>query len=376
MKISKIKINQLRVPLKKSYTLSKEYGTLVDSSIVVLEVYTNEGIVGYGECDPMPLFTGNTSDMCAIILKDVICPELIGKDPTNIREIHRIMDSLISNNHLAKSAIDMAMYDITGKTANMPVHKLLGGKLRSEIDVMWSIGGSTPEESAQEVLKVKEMGYRGCMIKIGGTDYKLDAARTIAAREAVGSDFMLNADANQGWDVDTAIRYGKLVKNCNLLFFEQPVKSWNIDGMARVRRAVSMPVSADESVVTIHDAVRLIEADAVDIFSVKITKNGGILPAFELCEYAKAKGIGLFFNSMIEEGITQAASLSLGATASGLVPMGHAYFSVQRMAEDITNFNRLIRSNGTVEVSDLPGLGIELNNEIFQQFKVSEQEVS
>ncbi|WMJ76902.1 MULTISPECIES: mandelate racemase/muconate lactonizing enzyme family protein [unclassified Sedimentibacter] len=372
MKISKIIINQLKIPLKKPYKLSKEYGTLFDSSIIVLEVHTDEGFIGYGECDPWPLFTGDTSDTCTLLLRNIICPYLIGKDPTNIREIHRLMDALILNNHIAKSAVDMAMYDITGKATNMPVHKLLGGKLRSEIDVMWSLGGETPEESVADILRIKEMGYRGCMIKVGGEDYKLDAARTIAAREAAGPDFMLNADANQGWDVDTAIRYGKLVKNCDLMFFEQPVKYWDVDGLAKVRRAVSMPISADEGIVSMADARRLIQAEAVDIFSIKVTKNGGILPASELCEFSKANGIRLFFNSMIEEGITQAASLAVGATASALVPMGHAYFSVQRMAEDITNFNRLIRPNGTVEVPESPGLGIELNYTAIQKYKVAQ----
>ena len=97
--------------------------------------------------------------------------------------------------------------------------------MRDRIRCFWAVGGSTPEETAHEIMQIKKKGFWGCMIKIG-TDYKLDAARTLAAREAVGEDFPLIADANQGWDVDTAIAYGKAVSDANLLFFEQPVKYW------------------------------------------------------------------------------------------------------------------------------------------------------
>lgn len=368
MKLIKFQVDQLRVPLVKPYVLSKEYGTMPDTGVIVLRAYTDEGIVGYGECDPWPLFTGDSSEICTMILRDYICPRLIGCDPTNIQEIHRIMDGVIRNQTLTKSAVDMAMYDILGKSVGLPVHKLLGGKVRDKMDVMWAIGGSTPEESAAEILKVKEQGYKGCMIKIGGEDWRLDAARTIAAREAVGPDFQLNADANQGWDADTAIRYGKAVKDCDLMFFEQPVQSWDIDGLAKIRRNVSMPVSADESLVSVHDALRMIQAEAVDYFSIKITKHGGIYPAQEICKLAKAHGVGLFFNSMLEEGITQAASLAVGATMTNIVPMGHAYFSVQRLKKDITDFHTRLGTNGLVDILDRPGLGVSLNEEVMAEF--------
>jgi len=107
------------------------------------------------------------------------------------------MDATIRNQHLAKSAIDMAAHDIFGKSLGVPIHKLLGGCRREKMRCMWSIGGSTPEESVAEVLEAKRRGYHGCMIKIAGPDYKLDAARTFAVREAVGKEYPLIVDANQ-----------------------------------------------------------------------------------------------------------------------------------------------------------------------------------
>lgn len=373
MKITKIEIDTLAVPLKHPYHLSKEYGTFSTATPVVVTVHTDEGICGYGECDPWPLFTGDSDVVSALILQKHLAPMLIGADPTNINEIHRLMDATIRNQHLTKSALDMAVYDIWGKWSGMPVHQLLGGKRRDHMDCMWSIGGSSPEESAREVLEAKQQGYKGCMIKVGTANWKLDAARTCAVREAVGKDFPLIADANQGWDVDTAIRYWKGVRQCDLEFFEQPVQSWDVEGMAQVRRAIDIPLSADEGVMTLQDAKALVKACAVDIFSVKVTKNGGIKPAKAICEYADANGIQVFFNSMIEEGITQAASLQIAATCSNTVhSIGHAFFSPYRLDGDICSYYRQVNpEKGQVQVVDQPGLGITIDEEAMAKYRVN-----
>lgn len=377
MKITKIDIETLAVPLQHPYHLSKEYGVFSTATPVVVRIYTDEGIVGYGECDPWPLFTGDSAPVSALVLKEHLAPMLIGKDPTNINEIHRTMDATIRNQHLTKSAVDMAVYDIWGKAYNMPVHALLGGKRRDYMDCMWSIGGSTPEESAKEVLEAKAAGYKGCMIKVGGADWKLDAARTCAVRDAVGKDFPLIVDANQGWDIDTAIRYWKQIKNCDILFFEQPLQSWDVEGMAKVRRAIDIPLSADEGVMTLQDAKNLVKAEAVDIFSIKVTKNGGIHPAKAICEYANANGIQVFFNSMIEEGITEAASLNIAATCTNIVQtIGHAYFSPYRLDGDICSYYKQVKpEEGKVYITDNAGLGITIDDEAINRYLVNKQTV-
>lgn len=371
MKITKITIDSLAVPLLHPYHLSQEYGIFHTATPIVVTMETDEGIVGYGECDPWPLFTGDSAESAGLVIEKHLAPMLIGKDPTNINELHRIMDATMRNQHLAKSAIDMAAYDIFGKSLGIPVHKLLGGCRREKIRCMWSIGGSTPEESAAEVLEAKRLGYHGCMIKIGGPDYKLDAARTIAVREAVGEEYPLIVDANQGWDVDTAIRYWKQIRNCNILFFEQPLQSWDVQGMARIRRTIDIPLSADEGVMTMQDARNLIQAEAVDVFSIKVTKNGGIAPAKAICELAAANGIQVFFNSMIEEGITQAASLQIGATCSNIVTtIGHAFFSPNRLKSDISTYHTFIHpEEGSVYVPQGPGLGVELYEDKLNDYR-------
>lgn len=362
MKITSIKAHELAVPLVHPYVLSKEYGVYSTATPVIVEVATDEGIVGYGESDPWPLFTGDSAEVTMTIIEKHLGPMLLGADPTNINEIHRLMDAIIRNQHMTKAAIDMACYDILGKSINTPVHKLLGGKRRDAMKCMWSAGGNTPEEAAEQILESKRLGYNGCMIKVGTADWRNDVAKTIAVRKAVGDDFALIADANQGWDINTAIKYCQAVKDCGLLFFEQPLQSWDVEGMAEVRRKISLPLSADEGVATIQDARKLIDAHAVDIFSVKVSKSGGIAPAKEICKYAAVNGIKVFFNSMIEEGVTEAASLHIGVTTENIVEgIGHAYFSPLRLEGDICDYYKQIHpEHGLTEITDKPGLGIEL----------------
>ncbi len=377
MKITAITLQQLAVPLRKPYHLSKEYGIFRTATPVILTMETDEGITGYGECDPWPLFTGDSAESVMTVLRCHLAPMLIGAEADNINGIHRLMDASIRGQHLAKSAVDMAVYDIFGKKYGMPVHKLLGGKRRDSMRCMWSIGGSTPEESAAEVLEAKEKGYFGCMIKVGGPDWRLDAERTKAVRAAVGNAFPLVADANQGWDLRTAQQYALAVRNCDLVFFEQPLQSWDAEGMAELRRRIPMPLSADEGVMSLIDARRLISLSAVDVFSIKVTKNGGIRSAKAICEYASANGVRLFFNSMIEEGITQAASLSIAATVTGPVEeIGHAFFSPLRLEGDISDYSRLIRvSDGAVDISDEPGLGITPDQDAISRFLIKTETV-
>ena len=357
------------MPLAHPYELSKAYGVQVNTSNIIIEMETDEQIVGWGECDPWPAFTGDTDYSVVAVLEKLICPNLIGKDPTNINAIHELMNNLIRGNNTAKAGIDMACYDILGKKLNVPVHQLIGGKIRDSIKCFWAVGGITPEETAAEVVEIKRRGFWGCMIKIG-TDYKNDIARTLAARKAVGPDFPLIADANQGWDVDTAIAYANGVKDANLLFFEQPVKYDDVQGMRKIKENIIIPLSADEGISSINDAKCLIEKNACDYFSIKISKMGGILPALKICDYANHHGIKLFFNSMLEEGITQVASLHVASTVSNLLmTTGHSFFSTLRLKEDITDFYTWTK-NGITEITNNPGLGFKINYEVVDKYTI------
>lgn len=374
MKIKGFRVRELRVPLAHPYVLSNAYGVQNGTSNIVLELFTDEGVVGWGESDPWPAFTGDTAESVVAVLSKYLVPALMGMDPTDVASINERMDAVLRGNGTSKASIDVACYDILGKIKGCPVCDLLGVRRRSEVKCFWAVGGSTPEETANEIMAIKREKFWGCMIKIG-TDWKLDAARTLAAREAVGNDFPIIVDANQGWDAETAIRYGNAVGCADILFFEQPVKYWDVEGLAKIRAEVPMPVSADEGVSDIHAARSLINAGACDYFSVKISKNGGITKAKEICELADKNGIKVFFNSMLEEGVTQTASFHLALTVPNiLTTTGHSFFSTLRLQGDVTHFCNWTK-DGITRLPDCHGLGLEINRDNLDKYIVSETEV-
>lgn len=371
MIIKEIEINHLSVKLKNPYRLSDLYGTLYTTEPVVVKIITDEGIFGYGETDPLALFTGETPETVVAVLEKYIAPALIGKNPLNIAGIHKIMDSVIKDMHLAKAAIDIAIYDIIGKYTGLSVSDFLGGRQHNMLPQMGSVGGGTPEDTVNYVKKsIDDVGYKSFMIKVGNGDVDLDIKRTIAVREALGKDYPLIADANQGWDVAQTLKYLKGVESCDLVLLEQPVAAWDIDGLKKIKESTNILISADESLLSFENAKILIKERAVDVFSIKVSKNGGIYRAKEIADLAKAFGIKCLFNSMIEEGITQAASFALGATVENLYEHGHAYFSPLRLEDDITNFSSYIK-DGYITVPNNKGLGIEVDEEKIKKYCIN-----
>jgi len=374
MKIDRIRVSHIKVPLAKPYPLSKVIGTLLDTEPIVIQIFTDEGITGLGEADPMIPFTEETTEGVKTTLKHYLGPALIGADPTNITKIHEIMDVMLKHNTLAKASVDMACYDILGKQAGLPVYEILGGCARTEITIGGGTGaGTNPEDTAKEVLAKIRTGTNTFMIKVGSLSVEEDIARIRAVRE-VAPQIHLIADANQGWDRHDAILFGKHVEDCNLEFLEQPVPYWDIEGLKEIRQCVKIPISVDETLCTIHDAVRVIKEGAAEVFSVKVSKNGGIYRAREIMDLAKAFGINCWMNSMIEEGITQAASLQLGVYARNILDYGHSYGSPLRLEQDITTYSDQIKGN-TVSISQKPGLGIELKDDIMSKYAVEDFEI-
>ena len=199
------------------------------------------------------------------LLAERIAPRLVGRDAG---EFSAILDELarsVAGNPCARGAVDMALYDLAGKAAGVPVHVLLGGKLRDRIPVLWPLGSESLEESLEVVSDKVSAGYRTFMIKTGSRDVAEDARRTLALIERY-PDVAFQADANQGWSEAEALRFVHLVGAAPLALLEQPVPRNNPEGLARVHAAALFPVSADEGVFSLTEAARLARMGAVDVF--------------------------------------------------------------------------------------------------------------
>ncbi|MCP3891619.1 MAG: hypothetical protein GY702_22540 [Desulfobulbaceae bacterium] len=368
MRIEAVELIETCIPLKKAYKLSKRYGYLKETKPVIVKINTDEGLLGYGETDPMGKFTGETPESVAVIIKNDLAPAILGKDPTNVGRITEIMEDVVRDNHMAKGTIDMACYDLLGKAAGMPLYRLLGGALYDDLPIMGSIGGGTIEETVEAAEKVRECKYHSIMVKVGG-DPVHDGNRVLAVRDILGKEYPIILDANQGYDMAAALKFINIAKEADPVLYEQPIDAENIEGIAAIRRKCGVPISVDESLLSYRHAQEVIRLEAADVFSIKVCKNGGIKQSLAIIELARSKGIDILFNSMIEEGITQAASLNIALTVPNLYQYGHAYFSPLRLQEDITDYSTNI-VDGRVRAPQAPGLGIKVLDDVLERYTI------
>jgi muconate cycloisomerase len=367
MKVTSLELFHVSIPFVKPYKLSKAYGTLTHAHAVVFKVYTDEGIVGLGEADPMNPFTEETPASVMAVTREVIAPHLVGQDPTQIAVVESTLDRVIHGNLTARGAVNMALYDIIGKAYGVPVHTLLGGLYHAQLPLLLGIGSGTPDEDADAIAELIDQGYRSVMVKMGALPIAQEIQRMIAVKERFGDRISILVDANQGWEVSEALAFIDGIKGYRPDLLEQPVKRWDLDGLKRIRDRSPCALCADESLVTIHDAVALTRERAVDAFSIKVSKNGGLTAAKQIAQVADAFGIRCLMNSMLEFGITQAASLQLGCTLTNLLDVGHAYGSVLRMADDVTDFGQHI-FRGVVTVPQRHGLGVTLDEDKLRRY--------
>lgn len=360
MRIEAIDLWHIRSPLVRPYPLSKVYGTLTHAEAVFARITTEDGLFGWGEADPLQPFTEEWAGGVMAFLADRAAPRLLGRDASEGAAIRSDLDAIASGNPTAKGAVDMALHDLAGHAAGVPVHALLGGRLRDAIAVLWPLGSGDTDESIAVVDEKLAEGYRTFMIKTGSRDVADDAARTLALINTYHPEVQFIADANQGWTESEALRFAHLIGAAPLTLLEQPVAKDNREGLKRVRDASLVPVSADEAVFSLDEAARLAAERAVDVFSIKPSKNAGLAASRKIAALAEGHGIDILMNSMIEFGVTQAASLHLGATLPNLMDCGHAYMSTLRITEDPTDFGALVE-DGMARVPDAPGLGISVD---------------
>lgn len=336
MRIVRIEARTVWVDLVKPYvTADYKGGGMAGKPVVILRLYTEDGSCGLGEADPYPTFTYESPEAVMQMIRDHLGPAVLGMDPANAARLHVKMDAALPGWPFAKAPIDVAAYDLQAQALGVPVHKLLGGQVRDRIPMIWPIGGGTPEENARESRLMVQEGFGSLHVKLGALTPEEDIARLAAIRRAVGDHIPLMVDVNQGWDRATAVRTIRKLTQFNLSIIEQPVPAWDMTGMAKIQAETDTPISADESLHSLQDGMNLIRQDAARIFSLKTGKCGGLFRTRQVAAMAEAAGMPCFVNSMIEMGISVAASLHLAACVPNLAKIGHALMSNLRIKEDI-----------------------------------------
>lgn len=322
---------------------------------VFIKIHTNEHIYGVGECSAFPIIVGETQDSC-LLLAESFAKLWKNKNPLKIKERLNELDNFIAKNSTIKSAFDMALYDIASKYAGVPLYQFLGGK-KKEIITDITIGlGSESEMSAQALAFVNN-GASSLKIKLGDKPVK-DISRILKIREAIGQDIPIRVDANQGWEIQEAHEVLGSIKDQNIQFCEQPLKTYHDDYVPELRK-YGIPIMADESCYHSYDAQRLIRDKTCDYINIKLSKSGGIKEALRIHEVALKNKIYCMLGGMLESRLALTAMVHLAYACPNIkfydldtCLIGH----LEDPVKDGLKFNGY-----EISIENLPGIGADID---------------
>ncbi len=381
MRITGIKTFNLVAPVDIPFGWSN--GWIGHRATDVIKIETNEGIDGWGEG-----YVGPDGSVATQLFESI----LIGKDPLNRNAIWQEMFHAVynANNYggfggSVISAVDIALWDIAGKSSGLPVCDLLGGRIRDKVAVyatgLYYTEGEFPNRLLDEARSYVEMGFKGMKTKVGGLSPQEDVHRVSAIREAIGPDTKLMVDANQAFNASSAIRLANQLAYLDIMWFEEPVSAKDVDAYIHVKQNIPMPVAGGENLRTRYEFKDFLSRRAYDIVQPDVINVGGITEMRNVAMMANALGIQT--NPHVwGSPIMIAASLHL---ASSIPPCPPARVPQPYVQEPVMEFDRTpspIREgiaklpydmeSGYVRVPDKPGLGIVVDEDALKRLAAIE----
>ncbi len=348
MHITKTEIYRYSIPMTP-FTIAT--GTMHEAQNVFIRIHTSEGFVGVGECSAFPMITGETQSTCFAMAKD-FAAVWKDKNPLEIKLRMKELHQFTAYNYTAKSAFDMALYDIAAQHAGKPLYRFLGGKLYKPMETDLTIGIDTPAKMAEKAADYVKRGVRIIKIKLG-KDVRGDIARVRQIRKAAGDEVILRVDANQGWDFENATKVLNGIAKYKIQFCEQPMDKNRDHLLPILNNSSPVRLMADESVFTWHDAVRLIRTLSCAYMNIKFAKTGGILEALEINNACERFNIGCMMGGMLESRVALTAFAHFAAAKKNVMfydmdtaLLGHKIDPVTRGVEYDGFFLRLPKGNG------------------------------
>jgi galactonate dehydratase len=369
--IARIEVHPLRAVLPKVQRTSQ--GDYPAIEIVVVEVETSDGIIGFGEALARRGAAGY-----ARFIEEALVPRLTGKDPADRRALWKGMRAALSGRPggqivEAISAIDIALWDIAGKAAGEPIYKLLGGMGRTRVpayasSINW-LDDATVEAEVAAVLKA---GFREIKVKLGHP-LKDAVARAKFIRRLAGDDVALYVDANWAYDVDDAMIVGRALADLGYGFFEEPIAPHDRDGYRRLAQHLPIRLAAGESDYVASEALVLLQDRSLGLIQPDVTRSGGITETWRIAELAAAFNTAYAPHVGWSGAICVAASLQLAAAAETLRtfecmvyanPLRDA-FTTPLVGEG----SQLVE--GMLEIPQGPGLGIEIDRAALKRHRIA-----
>ncbi len=352
MKITRVSAIPVEMRLEEPYTIA--YESIDTAPNVFLRLDTDRGPVGWGCAAPDLAVTGETLESVLTAVDEVVAPSIRGSDPLRTAMLLERLRAGLSGQSSVRAATDMALHDILGKVAGLPLWKLLGG-FRERIRTSVTIGILPPDDTVAAARDWIGQGFRCLKIK-GGKDLDADVERLLLVREAVGPRIELRFDANQGFTVDETLDLVTRAKSARLQLIEQPTPKRQPEMMGLVTAAAPLPIMADESLMNLRDAFRLARKGLVDMVNVKLMKVGGIADALQINGVARAAGLEVMVGCMDESAYAIAAGLHY-ALARPNVELADLDGHIGLM--DDPGAGAVVLRDGFLYPTNRPGIGFE-----------------
>ncbi len=312
MQITETEIYKYSIPMVP-FTIAT--GTMHFAQNIFIRIHTDTGITGVGECSAFPMIVGETQATCFEMAK-AFAAIWKHKDPLAIEERMKELHSFTAGNYTAKSAFDMALFDIASKQAGLPLYRYLGGSLQP-IESDLTIGIDTPESMASQAIDFVKKGVNIIKVKLG-KDPQTDIERIRQIRAVIGDKAKIRIDANQGWSFDDALLALTQLKQFDIEFCEQPMRTWDDELLPALKKQSPIAIMADESVYTHRDAERLIRQKACSYINIKFAKSGGILEAITINQVAEKNNIPCMMGGMLESRVALTAKVHFASAFSNI----------------------------------------------------------
>jgi muconate cycloisomerase len=367
----------VELPKRRVHNWTGKMSTPIGRHLVV-RLSDDPGREGWGEAPaiatwggPHMRYYGETPESVRHIIHDYLWPAIEGCSPLEPGVMHHRMDGVVKGHPYAKAALDMACFDLAGKSLGLPAHVLLGGRLRDRIEVCHSLGIMEDADALSEAEIVVGEGIRTIKVKIG-IDGTRDTRIVRRLREKLGPEVKLRVDANEGYSsVSEAVRViERMVAEAGIFLCEQPVSG--ASHLAEVAARVSVPVMADECAWTPQDILELARLKGAEAFSLYVTKPGGLWRGRQQATVAESVGFVCDIGGSIEMGIGNAANLQLGAavpiaTLPSVCPVSAPAHQARGLAGNYYTDDLITKplrfEEGCLVVPHEPGLGIEVDED-------------
>ena len=378
MKITDVICHQLSVAVDEPFTSARGQYYKTKGAMVV-EIVTDEGIVGWGDCY-------GPAAVSRSIIESLYRPALIGQDPFNVEPIWEMLYNKIKDYGLsgmtisAISGVDIALWDIIGKACNQPVHRLIGGSFRPKVRA-YATGfyfknfDRLNEEAVEEALGYTGQGFQAIKMKIGLGNHRKDIERVEAVRKAVGDDVEIMVDANHSFTVPQAINIGRELERLGVSLFDEPISPEDLEGYVEVSRALDIAVAGGENEFTKYGFRRILAARAMDIVQPDVCAAGGITECKKIAALAQAGAIACVphaWGTAIGLAATIHFLASLPETPMCLFPIPPLleYEQTFNPFRDLLAKEPIVHRGGFVDVSTKPGLGIEIDRAVLDKYRV------